>query len=91
MTALHGSASLLLASIGSIDVIALLTIPPSSLVNIGRELLAEFEFNTFNSAEKAIPLACAINVELRIPIYSGRVFRREAGHRSDLKPATIPK
>jgi hypothetical protein len=28
---------------------------------------------------------------LRIPIYSGRVFRREAGHRSDLKPATIPK
>jgi hypothetical protein len=29
--------------------------------------------------------------ELRIPIYSGRVFRREAGHRSDLKPATIPK
>jgi hypothetical protein len=29
--------------------------------------------------------------DLRIPIYSGRVFRREAGHRSDLKPATIPK
>jgi hypothetical protein len=29
--------------------------------------------------------------ELRIPINSGRVFRREAGHRSDLKPATIPK
>jgi hypothetical protein len=28
---------------------------------------------------------------LRIPIYSGRVFRREAGHRSDLKPSTIPK
>jgi hypothetical protein len=28
---------------------------------------------------------------VRIPIYSGRVFRREAGHRSDLKPATIPK
>jgi hypothetical protein len=28
---------------------------------------------------------------LRIPIYSGRVFRSEAGHRSDLKPATIPK
>jgi hypothetical protein len=28
---------------------------------------------------------------LRIPIYSGRVFRLEAGHRSDLKPATIPK
>ncbi|MHC2696867.1 hypothetical protein ACVME9_009412, partial [Bradyrhizobium liaoningense] len=30
-------------------------------------------------------------VEVRIPIYSGRVFRLEAGHRSDLKPATIPK
>jgi ABC-type polar amino acid transport system ATPase subunit len=29
--------------------------------------------------------------EVRIPIYSGRVFRLEAGHRSDLKPATIPK
>jgi hypothetical protein len=29
--------------------------------------------------------------DVRIPIYSGRVFRREAGHRSDLKPATIPK
>jgi transposase InsO family protein len=28
---------------------------------------------------------------VRIPIYSGRVFRREAGHRSDLKPSTIPK
>ncbi|MET4449550.1 D-amino-acid dehydrogenase [Bradyrhizobium sp. GM2.2] len=28
---------------------------------------------------------------LRIPIYSGRVFRLEAGHRSDLEPATIPK
>src|SRR5260370_2755919 len=30
-------------------------------------------------------------LSVRIPIYSGRVFRREAGHRSDLKPATIPK
>ncbi|MHC2390852.1 hypothetical protein ACVMFA_009503 [Bradyrhizobium liaoningense] len=28
---------------------------------------------------------------VRIPIYSGQVFRLEAGHRSDLKPATIPK
>jgi hypothetical protein len=28
---------------------------------------------------------------VRIPIYSGQVFRREAGRRSDLKPATIPK
>ncbi|WP_354066209.1 hypothetical protein [Bradyrhizobium sp. RT6a] len=26
---------------------------------------------------------------LRIPIYSGRVFRLEAGHRSDLKPAGV--
>jgi len=32
-----------------------------------------------------------VQTTLRIPIYSGRVFRREAGHRSDLKPATIPK
>ncbi|MGY4408292.1 hypothetical protein ACVWW4_000028 [Bradyrhizobium sp. LB7.1] len=31
------------------------------------------------------------DVRMRIPIYSGRVFRLEAGHRSDLKPATIPK
>jgi hypothetical protein len=30
-------------------------------------------------------------LRLWIPIYSGRVFRREAGPRSDLKPATIPK
>jgi len=28
---------------------------------------------------------------VRIPIYSGQVFRLEAGHRSDLNPATIPK
>jgi hypothetical protein len=28
---------------------------------------------------------------LRIPIYAGRILRLEAGHRSDLKPATIPK
>jgi hypothetical protein len=34
---------------------------------------------------------CRTGAEVRIPIYSGRVFRREAGHRSDLKPATIPK
>jgi len=32
----------------------------------------------------------ALAFHLRIPIYSGRVFRREAGPRSDLKPATIP-
>jgi len=29
-------------------------------------------------------------VELRIPIEAGRVFRGEAGRRSDLKAATIP-
>jgi hypothetical protein len=28
---------------------------------------------------------------LRIPTQSGHRFRFEAGHRSDLKPATIPK
>lgn len=27
---------------------------------------------------------------MQIPIEAGRVFRREAGQRSDLKPATIP-
>lgn len=27
---------------------------------------------------------------VRIPIHSGRVFRFEAGHRSDLMSATIP-
>jgi hypothetical protein len=40
----------------------------------------------------AIGIICSNYVDwLRIPIYSGRVFRREAGPRSDLKPATIPK
>ena len=32
-----------------------------------------------------------VRTEMRIPIYAGRVFRFEAGQRSDLKPATIPK
>jgi hypothetical protein len=38
-------------------------------------------------------MSCRINGRnrMRIPIYSGRVFRLEAGPRSDLKPATIPK
>jgi hypothetical protein len=27
---------------------------------------------------------------VRIPIYSGRVFRREAGHHSEMKSAAIP-
>ena len=30
------------------------------------------------------------SLEMRIPIHSGRVFRFEAGHRSDLMSATIP-
>jgi len=38
-----------------------------------------------------VPLPYDLEPEVRIPIYSGRVFRREAGHRSDLKPSTIPK
>jgi hypothetical protein len=29
-------------------------------------------------------------LNLRIPLEAGRVFRREAGQRSELKPATIP-
>jgi hypothetical protein len=28
--------------------------------------------------------------KLQIPIEAGRVFRRDAGQHSDLKPATIP-
>jgi hydroxymethylpyrimidine pyrophosphatase-like HAD family hydrolase len=32
----------------------------------------------------------SLNLYLRIPIYSGRVFRREAGRGSEVKPATIP-
>ena len=32
----------------------------------------------------------AIKSEVRIPIEAGQVFRGEAGHRSDLKPAGIP-
>jgi len=30
-------------------------------------------------------------VEVRIPIYSGHLFRREAGRRYDLMSATIPE
>jgi hypothetical protein len=32
-------------------------------------------------------LCAAVSKVSRIPIYSGQVFRREAGHRSDLKPS----
>ncbi|WP_210166468.1 hypothetical protein, partial [Bosea vaviloviae] len=34
--------------------------------------------------------ALVADIDLRIPIHSGRVFRFEAGHRSDLMSATIP-
>jgi hypothetical protein len=37
------------------------------------------------------PAAAQTSGSMRIPIYSGRVFRLEAGHRSDLKSAAIPK
>ena len=42
---------------------------------------------------RSLPMTSSHNLEscMRIPIYSGRVFRHEAGHRSDLKPSTIPK
>ena len=33
---------------------------------------------------------CTVTLGLRIPIQSGRGFRREVGRRSDLKPDTIP-
>ena len=39
----------------------------------------------FDSSKIAIALT-----KVRIPIHSGQAFRREAGHRSDLIPATIP-
>ncbi len=29
--------------------------------------------------------------KVRIPIYSGQGFRREAGHHSDLKSAVVPR
>jgi non-heme chloroperoxidase len=41
--------------------------------------------------DQTLSMALLASIKVRIPIYSGRVFRREAGHRSDLKPATIPK
>jgi hypothetical protein len=38
-----------------------------------------------------IPLAPTFPLApLQIPIEAGRVFRRDAGQRSDMKPATIP-
>ena len=40
-------------------------------------------------AAKTVFMRCGYY--LRIPIEAGRVFRGEAGHRSDLMSATIPK
>ena len=54
----------------------------------GRDVIDDFLF-PFNLAAWSLFFEMVVNV--RIPIYSGRVFRREAGHRSDLKPSTIPK
>jgi hypothetical protein len=36
-------------------------------------------------------LTLDLNASVRIPIQSGRVFRFDAGHHSDLKPAAIPR
>ena len=39
-----------------------------------------------------MPITCDLAIfQMRIPIYSGRIFRREAGRGSDLKPASIPR
>jgi hypothetical protein len=38
-----------------------------------------------------MPLRQFRNRRMRIPIQSGRGFRFDVGHRSDLIPATIPK
>jgi len=51
---------------------------------------AERAIESFDRMIRLSPLD-PLRVGVRIPIYSGRVFRREAGRRSDLKPATIPK
>jgi hypothetical protein len=32
----------------------------------------------------------AVLADVRIPIEAGRVFRRDVGYHSDLKPATVP-
>ncbi|MEQ1956334.1 hypothetical protein [Mesorhizobium sp. CN2-181] len=43
---------------------------------------------TYLAIAASIVLAFAFG--LRIPTLSGQVFQLEAGHRSDVKPATIP-
>jgi hypothetical protein len=48
--------------------------------------------------ERALPLISlprtrvfpAGSIDLQIPTEAGHLFRLDAGHRSDLKPATIP-
>jgi len=54
-----------------------------------RIVLEDFAFSS-PSGERQDP-ACGVFWELRIPIQSGRGFRFEAGHHSDLRPAAIPR
>jgi len=43
-------------------------------------------------AQSEAPTAFSVprGLKVRISIYSGRVFRFEAGHHSEMKPAAIP-
>lgn len=62
--------------------------PPSALLRqFGgfREGRISGSSQPFRSADET-----EIGAGVRIPIHSGRVFRFEAGHRSDLMSATIP-
>jgi hypothetical protein len=47
-------------------------------------------FDIGESAGAAIDMVDRRGIRVRIPTEAGRVFRREAGQRSDVKPATIP-
>ncbi len=38
----------------------------------------------------SLPLGLAWEVSLQIPTQAGHLFQLDVGHRSDLKPATIP-
>jgi hypothetical protein len=55
--------------------------------------IAGFFATLRKTAEQLTPLERWYRIlsEVRIPILSGRVYRREAGRASDLKPATIPR
>jgi hypothetical protein len=54
-------------------------------------MTADSDAQTLFSRHVQTPVCKAIQfVWLRIPTQSGRGFRFEAGHRSDLIPATIP-